>query len=155
MPVHHHMLATLAMLAASAPAAMAQAPKVGDIRVHLFYERSGTLSEDITKSKPALFNIIIASGDELKEPANSFIAAVAITGKPSGFDDSDPVIVTVTDEKTRKKIVERRFNAFLFDDKGRVVKPVFVEDKVCAPVRIVARNKAGTKSVVIPFRCGE
>lgn len=144
----------MAVVALASPAA-AQAVRIDEIRAHVFYNRSGTLSDDIIKTKPALFNIIIGAGDGLKETADSVLIVIALKGPPSGFDERETITVTVTDEKARKKVVERKFNGFLFDDKGRLVKPIFLENKVCAPLRIVAKGKGGEKAVTIPFMCGE
>ena len=144
---------TLASVSCAGPVA-AQAVRVDEIRAHVFYNRSGTLSDDILKTKPALFNIMIGAGD-LKETADSVLVVVALKGPPYGFDQSETIMVTITDEKTKKKVVERKFNGFLFDDKGRLVKPIFLENKVCAPLRVVAKGKGGEKTVTIPFMCGE
>jgi len=146
-------MAALAAVSWTGPAA-AQAVRIDEIRAHVFYNRSGTLSDDILKTKPALFNIMIGAGD-LKETADAVLIAVALKGPPSGFDQSETITVTITDEKAKKKIVERKFNGFLFDDKGRLVKPIFLENKVCAPLRVVAKGKGGEKAVTIPFMCGE
>jgi hypothetical protein len=135
--------------------AAAQAVRVDEIRAHLFYNRSGTLSDDILKTKPALFNITVGAGDGLKETAESVLIVIALKGPPSGFDQSETITVTITDEKAKKKVVERKFNGFLFDDKGRLVKPIFLENKVCAPLRVVAKGRGGEKAVTIPFMCGE
>jgi hypothetical protein len=135
--------------------ASAQAVNVEDIRVQLFYERSGTLSEDFTKVKDVSFwNTIIGEGIA-KEPANSFLVSVVLRGKPASFVESERVVVTVFVESKKSKVLQRRFDSFLFGDEGRVVKPVFVENQTCAPIRISARSKANTKTMTLPFKCGD
>jgi hypothetical protein len=56
-------LAALSSLVLAGPAG-AQALKVDDIKVQLFYELSGTLSDDLTKQKKlSLWNTLIGEGD--------------------------------------------------------------------------------------------
>jgi hypothetical protein len=135
--------------------ASAQAVHVEDIHVQLFYERSGVLSEDFTKVKdPSFWNTIIGEGIA-KEPANSLLVSVVLRGKPASSVQSESVVVTVFDESKKTKILERRFDRLLFGDDGRVVKPVFVENRTCTPIRISARSKTNTKTITVPFKCGE
>ncbi len=145
--------AGVATLCLTAPAT-AQALKIEDIRVQLFYERSGTLSPDLTKQKDlSLHNTMLGEG-AAKEPANSFLVAVVISGQPSSFDKSK-VDVTVINTKTRKKIAGMTFGNLLFDDQGKIVKPLMVDNQVCVPVRITAKSGASEKTAEIPFQCGE
>jgi hypothetical protein len=142
-------------LAFLAERAKAQPVIVEDIRVQLFYESTGKLSADLAKVKDVSFwNTIIGEGFA-KEPANSFLVSVVLRGKPASFVNSERVVVTVFDESKKSKALQRRFRSFLFSDEGLVVKPVFVENQTCAPVRISAQSKANTKTITLPFKCGE
>ncbi len=67
--------------------------KVEDILVQLFYENSGTLSEDVTKMKTVrLWNTIIGEG-HAREPANSFLVSVVLSGKAGSFDHTEKLVV--------------------------------------------------------------
>jgi hypothetical protein len=135
--------------------ASAQTAEIEDIRVQLFYERSGTLSEDLTKlKKVSLWNTIIGEGDA-KEPANSFLVSVEIRGKPESFSKRESIAVTVFDKAKKSMVMQRRFDGLLFGKDGLLVKPVFVENRTCAPIEITARSKSGVKTVTVPFACGE
>jgi hypothetical protein len=147
-------LALIALALVFEPAT-AQSVRVEDIRVQLFYEHSGTLSDDLTKVKDlSLWNTIISEGIA-KEPADSFLVSVVLRGKPASFEQSERVVVTVFDESKKSKVLQRRFDSFLFGDEGRVVKPVFVENRTCMPIRISARSKSNAKTINLPFKCGE
>jgi hypothetical protein len=63
--------------------------------------------------------------------------------------------VLLYDESKKTKVLERRFDSLLFGDDGRVVKPVFVENRTCTPIRISAQSKTNTKTITVPFKCGE
>jgi hypothetical protein len=135
--------------------ANAQTAQIEDIRVQLFYERSGTLSEDLTKlKKVSLWNTIIGEGDA-KEPANSFLVSVEVRGKPESFNKGESIAVTVFDKAKKSMVMQRRFDGLLFGKDGRLVKPVFVENRTCAPLEITARGKSSVKTVTLPFACGE
>ena len=136
--------------------AFAQATQVQNIGVQLFYEVSGTLSEDVTKTKDFHYlNTLIGEGDA-KEPANSFHVTIFLSGKPESFDAKDSVTVTISDENPKKfKPVVRRISGLLFGQSGKLVKAIFVENRVCSPLTIKARAKQSEKSVKIPFACGE
>ena len=144
------------LLALASHAAAAQTATIEDIRVQLFYEYSGALSDDLTKRKDlALSNTMTAEGDA-KEPANSFLVSVAVKGQPETFDKGAALTVTVvTNNKRKAKVAAKAFSGILFGPEGRVVKAIFVNDRVCVPLTVTARLKSGsTKSVQLPFKCG-
>jgi hypothetical protein len=136
--------------------ALAQNATVESISVQLFYEYDGTLSDDLTKRQElALWNTMIGEGDA-KQPANSFLVTVTVKGAPESFDKAAVLAVTVTGDKRKNKVAEKVFSGILFGSEGRVVKPLFVHDWVCAPVTVTAKLKSGSsKSFNLPFRCGE
>lgn len=149
--------AAIATPVLTASAAFAQATRVEAIRAHLFYERTGTLSDDLVTTSPALFNVTIGAGD-VKEPANAVVVAVVLAGRNDSYDEDTAVTVTVTakgrDGKVRQ-LAKRSIKGLLFGAEGRVVKPIFVDDGTCAPMTVTAATKAGGRSVTIPFMCGE
>lgn len=146
--------ATFALAAAVSPA-NAQAVQVEDIRVQLFYEHNGSLSDDLTKQKNlSLWNTIIGEGDA-KGPSSAFLVSVVLRSTPEKFVKQASVSVTIVDAKKKSKLLERRFDGLAFGKDGRTVRPVFVENRTCAPTTIVAKAGASEKSVTLPFQCGE
>jgi hypothetical protein len=145
----------LAGLVILAGPAGAQALKVGDIKVQLFYELSGTLSDDLTKQKNlSLWNTLIGEGDA-KEPASSFLVSVVILGKPDSYDKQRAVSVVVTDKTKKSVVMQRQFSGLAFDRSGRVVKALFVENRTCASIEITARSGDSVRTEALPFECGE
>jgi hypothetical protein len=148
----------MGLLAVSGRMAAAQNATIQDIRVQLFYEYTGALSDDLTKRKDlSLFNTMIGEGDA-KQPANSFLVAVSVKGQPDTFDKAAALTVTVTtDDKRKSKVAEKAFGSgMLFGPEGQVVKAMMVHDRVCAPLIVTAKLKSGaSKSVNLPFKCGE
>lgn len=132
----------------------AEAVQVEDIRVQLFYEDSGQLSKDLTKKKDlALWNTIIGEGDS-GGPARSFLASIVLRAKPNASVKGEAV-VTVTDDKKKVRVMERRFSQLNFEKNGLLVKPVLVENRTCSPTSITVSVGKSTKSVALPFECGE
>src|SRR5262245_60499337 len=126
--------AGLAVIAGSP--AVAQTATIEDIRVQLFNEYDGTLSDDLTKRQNLeLRNTMIGEGDA-RQPANSFLVAVSVKGQPDTFDKAAALTVTVTtDDKRKSKVTEKAFGSgILFGPQGRVVKAAFVYDRVCVPL---------------------
>ena len=74
--------AAVGFLAMSGLTAAAQTAAIEDIRVQLFYEYSGTLSDDLTKRKDLVLRNTMTGGGDAKEPANSFLVSVAVKGQP-------------------------------------------------------------------------
>jgi hypothetical protein len=144
--------ALLVMLPGLAPApAAAQVAEVEAIRVQLFHERSGKLSDDVIATGEGFWNVIIG-----EDPSQAFLISVVVRGKPETFDKAGFVTISVFDDKSGKKLTERTYRGgLLFGTEGRVIKPLMVYDQNCTPVRITARGKAGAKTVKVPFRCGE
>ena len=118
--------------------------------MHLFKENTGTLSDDIVTNSPGLWNVIIGDNQ-----ANSFLVSIVISGKPDSYDKNGTVVVSVFDDETKRRVVQRSFRGFLFGKDGSTYKPVLVDDLTCSRVRIVARMRAGGKSETITFKCGE
>lgn len=144
------------LLAASGGMTLAQTATVEHIGVQLFYEYDGTLSDDLAKRKDLRLRNTMTGEGAAKQPANSFLVAVTVKGAPEAFDKAAALTVTVTGDKRKNKVAEKVFNGILFGSEGRVVKPVFVHDWVCAPLSITAKLKSGSsKTFKLPFQCGE
>ena len=97
-----------------------------------------------------MWNVIIGTYQ-----ANSVLISVVISGKPDSYDKKGTVLVTIIDDENKKRIVQRRFTGFLFGKDGRVTKPILVDDHNCSRMRVVARTRAGVRTEIIPFKCGE
>jgi hypothetical protein len=132
------------------PVATAPA-QIEDIRVQLFREASGTFSEDVIATGEGFWNVIIA-----EDPSDAFLVTVVVRGKPEDNDPKAFVVISVFDDKTGKKLVEKSYRGgLLFRADGRRIKPFMVYEQNCTPIRITARSNAGAKTVRVPFRCGE
>jgi hypothetical protein len=142
-------------------AAVATAPvAVEDIRVQLFLERSGRLSDNIVGAKKSFRNTVIGEGDA-GEPAESVLVTLVITG-PKNKTSSDKIArdlasVTVTQASKQgpKVLLRRAYGGFLFGEQGRVHKAFFLDNATCAPLEVDVKLGKTRKTVKVDFSCGE
>ncbi len=153
--------AALGLCAAGFIAAPAQAQvAVEDIRMQLFLERSGKLSENIVGSKKSFHNTIIGEGDA-GEPADSVLVTLVITG-PKNTVSSDKIArdlasVTVTQATKQgpKVLLRRAYGGFLFGEQGRVHKAFYLDNATCAPIEVDVKLGRSRKTAKVDFKCGE
>ena len=125
------------------------------IRAHLFYEYSGTLSEDILASKPVLWNTVIGEG-EAAEPASDVLVVVEMRGPYEGSTET-PLIVEATAGQRGVILRTRRRFDHLYTEFGerRIARALWLRDMTCEQVTIVATHGRDRREAVIPFHCGE
>ncbi len=140
-------------------AALAQVA-VDDIRLQLFKERSGTLSENIAGSRKPFVNTTSGGGDA-GEPAEAVLVTMVITG-PKNSKASDKIArdiasVTVTQAaRTGSRVLlKRAFGGFQFGDDGRSHKVFLLDNATCAPLEVDVRLGRTRKTVKVDFRCDE
>ncbi len=145
------------MFALPIPTASAQVA-VSDIRLQLFKERSGTLSENIAGSKQTFVNTPSGGGDA-GEPAEAILVTLVITG-PKNSKSSDKVardLASITVTQTAKTgprvLLKRAYGGFQFGEDGRSHKAFLLENATCAPLEVDVRLGRSRKTVSIPFSC--
>lgn len=131
------------------------APKITAMRAKIFYDVTGTFSEDILVDNKdvVLWNTI---GGET--PSTSTFVTVEISGKnlPAGITKIE---ITATGDK-RRLIQKKLMPIELYDQRTTFFAPLWLYDTDCEPITISARligKGASAASVTkkIPFRCGE
>jgi len=134
------------------------APKITAIRAQLFYDATGTLSEDILSQRDlALWNTIIGEGSA-GAPSTSTFVTVEVSGRhlPVG---GTKIEITATGNKNR--LIQKKVIAVdIYDERTKFFAPFWLHDTGCEPIKISARLiGAGAPPTVvtkrIPFACGE
>lgn len=134
------------------------APKITAIRAQLFYDATGTFSQDILAQKDlALWNTVIGEGSAGAASTSTFVT-VEISGRnlPVG---ATKVEITATGNKSR--LIQRKvIGVDIYDERTKFVAPLWLHDTGCEPNKITARliGASGAGSVMtktIPFACGE
>lgn len=134
------------------------APKISAIRAQLFYEATGTFSEDLLTMKDlALWNTIIGEGSS-GGASTSTLVTVEIRGKNLDVG-STKVEITATGDKNRL-ILKKLVDVAIYDERDRFYAPFWLYETGCEEIKISARliGKTAPKTIVrktIPFACGE
>ncbi|MGL4727235.1 MAG: hypothetical protein ACRCWO_00625 [Bosea sp. (in: a-proteobacteria)] len=154
-------VAALSLLAFAAVATPANAQvAVEDIRIQLFLERSGKLSDNIVGAKKNFHNTVIGEGDA-GEPAESVLVTLLITG-PKNAKSSDKIArdlasVTVTQQSKQgpKVLLRRAYGGFLFGEDGKAHKAFMLDNATCAPLEVDVKLGRSRKTAKVDFKCGE
>jgi hypothetical protein len=155
--MHSRLLAAALVFGAMTTAASAQVA-ADDIRMQLFLERSGRLSENIVGSRKNFTNTISGGGDA-GEPAEAVLVTLVFTG-PKNTKSSDKIArdvanITVTQQaKTGSRtLLKRAFGGFQFGEDGKAHKAFLLDNATCAPLEVDVRVGRSRKTAKIDFRC--
>ncbi len=158
--------ASLAVLAAflaciSAPV-MAQTSGIviQDVKMQLFLERTGTLSENIVGVKKTFFNTVLGQGDA-GEPADAVLVTLIFQG-PKNSKGSDKIARDLAQVKVTqhaktgpRTLLNRVYGGFLFGENGLAHKAFLIDNATCSPLEIEAKLGRSRKQVKIDFKCDE
>ncbi len=139
------------LILAAALAAQAQAPvasELGDVRIHLFSNRTGRLSDDISApdSQFAGWNTLFEADDLV------IVAELRTTGEQ--FIER-PLRIVVRGPGNRI-LGQRRFNTILTSDAGRAYLPLYLNDVTCAgTIQVTVTHGAQTRTESLTLMCGE
>jgi hypothetical protein len=137
--------------------------RLSAIRAKLFYEQSGTFSEDILASSGfALWNVVIGEGDA-REPSSSTLVLIEVSGKPGAYQPSQKVEVVATrvhkGRKGKSDVTRRLFTTGILGKDGRWVAPLWLYDTGTEPIvlkaRILGPKPSAWVTRKIPFASGE
>ncbi len=149
-------VAGLFMLSATA-AARAQVA-ADDIRIQLFLERSGKLSENVVGSRKSFVNTMTGGGDA-GEPAEAVLVTLAFAG-PKNTRSSDKIArdvaaVTVTQQARTgpRVLLKRAYGGFMFGEDGKAHKAFLLDNATCAPLEVEVRVGRSRKSAKVDFSC--
>lgn len=133
---------------------------IQDIKIQLFLEKSGKLSENLVGSKKSLFNTPIGAGDA-GEPAESVFVTLVFQGPKNGKGsdklarDLAAVKVTQFGKGAPKILLNRPYGGMLFGEDGLNHKAFVIDNATCAPLEIEARVGRSRKTARVDFKCGE
>ena len=155
-------LAALAPGLLAIPAGAAEPPKkppvrIAEIEARLFYDTTGTLSDDLLARKEPFsgWNTVIGEGPA-GGAATDLLVDVKIAG--SGSDEQsidDPLEIWVTD-KAGKTLARRVVANLLVPYRGALHNAVWLRDVGCAgKLTMHARFRKQVKTATLALDCGE
>lgn len=131
-----------------------QAAEIERIRLHLFYEETGRLSEDISPPREYIgWNTIIGEG-EAEEIANDLLVAVEV--RTVSKENVTQALQVVARGAKNRLIASRTFNDILTSEKGRAFKALLLRDVGCeGDVQVTATLGKSVKTTKLSLNCGE
>lgn len=150
--------AIILLLAACVSAAAARDRAALDgMTVHLFLEKSGQLSPDVTAIADfkSWNGTPMGAGIPDGETFEALLIKVRFVSKGEVFAKGRQATVTVTNTKTRKTILRRRIADVYVDSAGKITKAVFLSEASCTPLTITVRGGGRTLTKKLDFECGE
>ena len=137
---------------ATTPAiASSDTAELTDIRAHLMYEQSGTMSDDLTKMEDFVgWNTIIGEGFA-KEPASDILIAVVLSSEKEIYDEG---LLTIRALSGGKVIGMRQFTGHLVDTKASSF--LYLKDATCeGEIMLEASIGEQKRYEKIVLECGE
>jgi len=157
--VRSGLIALCCISVGSAPAIAAPADdgiRLRAVAAQLYYERSGTLSEDLIARDPPFtgWNTVIGEGDASEPSEYLLVSAVLANPGDEAFLD-EKLTIRVTGEKG-KKIRERVFSGMLIAHRGSLRLPLWIDDAGClGAITITATFRKQKVSAPLQLMCGE
>jgi len=151
-------LALLLLVPARPAQSDSPALKIRDIEVRLFYDHSGTFSEDITARREypfILWNTLIGAGDA-KEPSTSVLATVIVEG-PAGSFEPDRTLEFEALEANGKSLFSSSSTLGVFSPGGLHYTGFWLAGVACKDLRLKARVRGTSSDTAesVTFNCGE
>jgi hypothetical protein len=146
----------LACLLAAGPAAAADEVTLADVSVHLFLQKSGTLSADVTKVEGfAAWNVYAEAAGFEGGKFNGFLIGVRFTARGEAFAKGRQATIVLRDRQSGKTLETRTISDVYVGPEGEVHWPLFVMGRDCVPLEIVATGGKTRIVKQLNFKCGE
>jgi len=131
--------------------------KVNNVSVHLFLEKSGTFSKDITTMKEFLTHNFRPMGDSIPEGEifHSYLIKIRFSSDEEVFSKGKVANVKVVNDKDNSVVIDQPITDVYIGPEKLLYKSIFVSGHECDFQTLVVRSKGKTISKKLPFHCGE
>jgi hypothetical protein len=145
------------LLVASLGSVQAQDIRLGDLRAHLYLERSGKLSDDLLALREPRLKDLPRGEGVFGEPANTLVLNVTLLGAPNTQPKHATALVniTTTNRTGQRRTETRPLMGFVFGEDGRLNRPIALDNITCAKVEIEVKSRSAAKRAVLDFTCTE
>jgi len=126
------------------------AVEVESVDVYLFYNESGSFSENILEAEEFVLWNTVAGGGSAEEPSDRFLIRIQLKGSKNTYV-TDPVALAVKTEESEEVVYTETYAGFQFTEAGIVYRASMVAGHNCQPLVI----EVGSVRRALPFRCGE
>jgi len=143
----------------TSPAAHAENDKLSadSVSIHLFLEKSGEFSRDVTQA-PVIgaWNFRPISGSiDGDESFHSFLIKVTFRASGEVFAKGEQATLVVSEDESGTILVTETIHDVYIGAAGRVTKPFLIRDQVCGPLRVDISDHEKTITNRLEFACGE
>jgi hypothetical protein len=149
------LITTSVMMTTSAAAQNKAA--VDSVSVHLFLDKSGSLSKDITTIPNFSTWNFVADGEGIpdREHFHSILIKVRVTAPGEHYAKGLLATVTLTNRETKKIVKRKRLENIYIGSEGATFEPVFVDDAACGPFDLVVSGGGKRIAKSLEIKCGE
>jgi hypothetical protein len=149
-------LAAAVLLAASLFASAGGPVILASVTVHLFYERSGALSPDITTIKEfGSWNFSpFGEGVPGDESFHAFLIKLEFSAPKATFEPGLVATVQVTNDN-KQVIFKREIRGLYVPESGRTYRAVWVDGHECEALNVEVKSAAQMVTKRLRFACGE
>jgi hypothetical protein len=143
--------------ALSAGSAQGQEIRLGDLKAHLYLERSGKLSDDLLGMKQPMLRDLPRGEGVFGEPANTLVLNVTLLGAPNTQPKHATALVniTTTNRTGQRRTETRPLMGFVFGEDGRLNRPIVLDNITCSKVEVEVKSRAATRRAAFEFSCTE
>jgi hypothetical protein len=137
--------------------AIAQDIRLGELRAHVYLERSGKLSDDLLALKNPKLSDLPRGEGVFGEPANTVVLNVALIGAKNTQPKHATALVnvTTTNRTGQRKTETRPLLGLVFGEDGVLNRPVMLDNVTCSKVEIEVKTRTAAKKAVLDFTCTE
>ena len=126
------------------------AVEVESVDVYLFYNESGSFSENILEAEEFILWNTVVGGGSAEEPSDRFLIRVQLKGSKNTYA-TDPVALAVKAKESGEVLYTETYAGFQFMEAGIAYRASMVAGHNCQPLVI----EVGSVRRALPFRCGE
>lgn len=132
----------------------AEAPKLQDATVHLLFEHSGRVSDDVTSVKDfGSFNFMAFGTGVPEDQFRSFLIRLAFAAPSERYEEGTVATVRLLNEKNDAVFQQTLQGVHFVTPKNYVW--IFVEGHVCEPLTLEVASFGRTVKKDLAFACGE
>ena len=126
------------------------AVEVESVDVYIFYNESGSFSENILEAEEFILWNTVVGGGSAEEPSDRFLIRVQLKGSKNTYA-TDPVALAVKAKESGEVLYTETYAGFQFMEAGIAYRASMGAGHNCQPLVI----EVGSVRRALPFRCGE
>ena len=135
----------------------AEVAKIENVTVHLFLEKSGIFSQDITTTKEFMAHNFRPFGEGIptEEIFHSYLVKILFTSSAEAFIEGNVARVQITNDKDKSIVIDQNISNLYIGPEKAIHKSILVTGNECEFQTVVVSTNEKTITKKLPFHCGE